>query len=350
MAAAIGLVGISQLAIVYLLTVTLVRTQDQTDELWQGWIWAVTLSAALILISYANGKPLLPGIDAELGDNFQSYQLDGYLLRATFFVTGIIFPIAVIMAAAFAYLLAANRLSPTYRVFLAGTLLLNALCLFVMNNKTAMGAAGLGLLLIAVGTLGMQGGPRRLLATSLIIAVICAVAAAYLPQLFLGDQLLLLTLRLSDHEGFAQRLPVWGNIIAYTFESPRTLLLGLGPELSVRRADHPLLHRLFTGNGIPQGAADSGYIYLLLNYGIVTLIIACGIALHAMHRLARSALLRPTPQRLAFLVGMIVWVFMAATQQHGVSKPVFLLMQMVALAQLSVTRSVLDAVSPEESQ
>jgi hypothetical protein len=121
-------------------------------------------------------------------------------------------------------------------------------------------------------------------------------------------------------------------VVDYLATTPRAFLFGLGPDISIRGHDLPLLQRLFLGAGVQQEAVDNGYLYLALNFGVPALAAGLGIAGGTLWRLTRRLLDWPDVTALGLWLTIIVWLAMSVTQQCGSGKPVLYFAQAVALA------------------
>jgi hypothetical protein len=152
-------------------------------------------------------------------------------------------------------------------------------------------------------------------------------------------QLKLLLARSQSAGSLFERFKVWKNVMEYLLTNPHTMLIGLGPDISIRRGDDPLVRQLFNGAGVQQNAVDSSYLYLLLNYGIFVTILVVGIALRTLTRLTKLITHFREPTAIVIWLSVAVWMVMAITQQGGVSKPLFITAQFAALASVLYARS-----------
>ena len=158
-----------------------------------------------------------------------------------------------------------------------------------------------------------------------------AVALAMM-QVMSSAQMSLLFARAQSAASLLERFRVWKNVVEYLLTYPHAMLIGLGPDMSIRRGDDPLVRQLFNGAGVQQNAVDSGYLYLLLNYGIFVTLLVVGMALRTLTRLTKMIPSLRDPTAIALWVSIAVWIVMAITQQGGVSKPLFITAQFAALA------------------
>jgi hypothetical protein len=120
-------------------------------------------------------------------------------------------------------------------------------------------------------------------------------------------------------------------------DKPMTFLAGLGPDVTVRMAEsgHPLIDSLLTNpdSGITEGALDSTYVTVFLEYGILLglwMLLFCGMTLSLLYRemMKRGASVFPS-----LLIAIFLWwMIVASTQRVGTSKPTWLIVQMIAMA------------------
>jgi hypothetical protein len=332
-ASSVAMVGLVQLAVIYLLTLNFLREEDG-DRVIDAWIWAVTLSSILVIAAYARGESLLLGSEATGATDFAALLAsDVAFYRATFFVTGFIFPLGTMIVVLVERLYRGGAVGKA-RAALVGALLVDSVALLIMGNKTAMGAAALGALLVVGGMRFQRTRARRQAVLVMVMIAVTAGVIRAVQGVMADAQLQLLVARLSDQSSFMERLAVWRNVGEFLLRSPHALWVGLGPDVSVRGSHNPIFNELFMGNGFVQGAVDSGYLYVALNFGIVVLGVVAVVTLATLVRLAPTARRGDSAvARSAWLV-LAVWTIMAATQQHGIAKPVALFVQCLALAEL----------------
>jgi O-antigen ligase len=255
------------------------------------------------------------------------------LFRASFFVTGFIFPLACSIVTASATMLFPSHASRRRRIAYAVSVAINVLALALMGNSTAAVGVTVGLACAAMVLSLWPRGLRRIVLAALIGAVLASLVFWATSRVMSPAQLQLLLGRASDNTSFLERLTVWHNVLAYIVNAPHAALVGLGPDTSIRLHDHPLLQDLFRGGGVQQEAVDSGYLYVLLNYGGFAFGLVCLIALAVVADLVPAALVHRDLLGALLLCLVVTWAVMSITQMHGVSKPAFMLMQLLALAE-----------------
>lgn len=332
-ASLVAIVGLAQLLVVLLLTLQCVRRREDTRRILLGWIGAVALSSVVVLVAFLQGRSLLIGVDAERA---ATLGLDtaarGLLFRGTFFVTPFIFPLVSAILLTLTLLLL-DEAGTRRRLFLVCMVPLFAITALAMGNLSVMAGTLIGVVTLVLWSLAFRRAVQRTLLLVMAAVVIAGLLAAALAQVADPQQLQLLRERVDDTTSFDLRVAVWRNVVQYLAQTPKVFLLGLGPDISIRTPELPVLRELFLGAGVQQEAVDSGYLYGALNFGIPALVAALLMALVVLWRLSRRLLRRADPLALAVWVTMVAWLAMCVTQQHGISKPVFFLAQALALGE-----------------
>lgn len=333
-AAAPTIVGIAELVLVMWLTLLTARTADDAQFLIGGWIAAVTLASVLVIVSYSRGEPLILGTDQATRERVgQLISSETVLFRASYFVAGFIFPLACAIVAAATLMLYPAVSSVRVRIASAVSIAVNVVAVVLMGNVTAaVGvAAGLGCGMTVLVL--WPRGTRRVILAMLIGVALGSLVVVAVSRLMPDAQLQLLLGRTSDSTSFSERLSLWPNVLRYVLNTPHVAFLGLGPDVSIRLHDHPLLQSITRGGGVQQEAVDSGYLYVLLNYGLLVFGLVLLIAFTLLTDLIPAAAGRRNFLAATLLCLVITWAVMSITQMHGVSKPAFMLMQLLALVE-----------------
>lgn len=327
------IVGIVELMLVYVLTQYAVHDIEDASYLVNAWIAAVTLSSLLVVVSYLRADVLILGATPEVQASARSIRISETLLfRASFFVTGFIFPLAAVVAVSAAKLMFEDSPTPSRRLLL-GAVIANCCAVVAMGNATAALGALLGISTLALFLPWMRLARGRFALGVLGISLAGTVLALIVRQVVPAAQLALLLARRSDTVSLEARLFVWRNVFGYLADTPHALFLGLGPDISIRLASDPLLRNLFRGGGLQQAAVDNGYLYLALDYGIIVLIAVLLVGGRSLYS-SFSAATRGTTFGVFLWTIIVVWGIMNLTQQHGVAKPVFMIVQIVALTHI----------------
>jgi O-antigen ligase/polysaccharide polymerase Wzy-like membrane protein len=336
-AAAPTAVGIAELLIVYLVTLYAVRDAIDAEFLIDSWIAAVTLGSVLVIVSYLRGDVLILGAEELARVHASALRSSTTLLfRASFFVTSFIFPLSVGIVLSVAKLMFATTAGRA-RWLLVASLVINLISVIALGNATAFIALLIGAVSLVLFLPHFPSARRRFLVTSLagigvVIALVFAVRSIVSPA-----QLALILARRSDSSSLQARFFVWHNVVNYLMNSPHALYLGLGPDLSVRLQGDAVLQSIFFGGGLQQAAVDSGYLYVALDYGLIVLSLLLVIGIRSLFLTLASGM-KGSLLGVYLSAAIIVWGLMSLTQQHGVAKPVFMIMQVIAFTNLLIRR------------
>lgn len=330
------IVGILEFVLVYLLTRSAVRDVDDAGSIVNAWIVAVTLCSLVVVVSYLRGDLLILNATKEARAHAEAMRTSETLLfRASFFVTSFIFPLASVVSVSVAKLIFDDPPTPSRR-FLLIVIVANCGAIIAMGNATAAVGAACAIGSLVLFLAWMPEARRRFVVGTTGILFAAVLLVIVVRQILPPAQIRLLIGRGSDTASLDARLFVWRNVFEYLLDSPRALYLGLGPDISIRLTDSSLLRSLFLGGGLQQAAVDNGYLYLSLNYGIFALIAVLLVGASTMY-LFFVAAIRGNKVAVSLWTVMIAWAIMSITQQHGVAKPVFMIVQIVALTDVIVS-------------
>jgi hypothetical protein len=327
-----SMVALLEMLALYIFATSAVATARDADVMILGWVGAVGLGALLVLVSYLRRDPLLLGVGVE-GQRYAETTIasTAYLYRASFFVTGFGYPLVAAILCSAMWIIA-KKGNRVLRAGLGAALVLDIVALGLMGGATVAGSVGIGLVLLAFWTLWLPNGFRRAVVFAMVILAGASGVAFVLTRVMSATQLKLLLNRAQSADSLFVRFKVWNNVLVYLLTYPHAMLVGLGPDISIRRGDYLFLRQLFNGAGAQQNAVDSGYLYLLLNYGIFVTLLVVGMALRTLTQLTRMITRSADTTAIALWVSIAVWMVMAVTQQGGVSKPLFMTAQFAALA------------------
>ena len=337
--AARGFANIVVLTIVYFVTVATVTSERMGGLLLRAWMIAACYGAIITVVAYTRATPLILGAESIGGQQFAVDMLSlGYLYRATHYYAGFFF---VIGTAGVVFLIHVYR-GKTALCKIGGLagLVFTLGVLFLMNTKSAMAAF---IVLAAIETCrslafdkaGIKLGRTGLVVLALLIA---SLVGFYASGLFFEEQQFEIAIdRMSDTESFEIRIAIFKGAMEELFGKPVTLFAGLGPDVTVRMAEsgHSLIDSLLTNpnSGIMEGALDSTYVTVFLEYGILFglwMLLFCGKTLSLLYREMRKREASLLPSLLIAIV--LWWMIVASTQRVGTSKPTWLIVQVMALA------------------
>lgn len=346
--ATLTMIGIVEIVLVYLLTINIVRTFEDAVKVVWSMIAGVSAASVLVIYSFAVGQPLLLDLPPEVVDNYSELvrTRPEVFAVATFFVTGFIFPLSAAIIVTTIFLLRSAQIETPRRLLAVASLATNFVALILFNNKTSI--FGCIVILLWTTLVGRIRGKSTIFVS--IPAVLLSVGAIYwisgISDNVVEGLIQRNTNRFSNNETLELRMDMWKNALGVVMTSPRIAAIGLGPDFTVRNQRDEVVQQIQQSTYGSEGALDSGYIYVLVNYGAPVLLIVCSIFFSIVRALARSERRRFGDDRvLAFglRASIMLWLVMSITQQHAVSKPVFILAVMSGLAFVLVRRVSRDA-------
>jgi O-antigen ligase len=336
------IIGIGEMMLVYFMTINLVKSREDVRSVIDGWAYGMTIASVLLIVSYSRGETLLIGIAPGQANSFRSTTS---LFRATYFVTSFIYPLTAVVLSLLVDVAVSGHRTRWQRVGLFALLVVNLIAVALTGTVTAFG--GIGILAICLILWLLRSRRERSGALFLLIAATLAgvgiTAALY--QLLPVEQIQLLVARPSSGESLRERIIVWRNVINVITNHARVLLIGVGPDLSVRAA-LPILQSSFNGGGREPWAVDNDYLYLLLNYGLFVFVLIASIIVRAQVALTRLLWRKTDPVVLDLWLWLACLWVMSVTQQFAVSKPTAIMVQVIAMTiVLKRVRFQPDAVS-----
>lgn len=341
---AITVIGLLQYGLVFLLTRDVVRTREDGRALLFAWGLATLVAGLMVVVAYRTGQTLLLSSDGDVVGYRGWTERQKLMLRPSFFVTGFIFPLgACLPMLLFAILFMAPR-ARTRFLLVSELIGLTAVAIVVSNRTSLVAALACSALVLLAASALRDGALRRSGSLAVALAVIGAGVYVGWKALTQSTQDLWVD-RATNEQSFEIRMGLWKHILSYLATSPSDLVLGLGPDFVVRGNTPILTKLLYSPQGGHEGAVDNTYIYVLMNYGVLSfllVIVTCvrtGLVMLSQFVRRRDALCG------AVLVVLLAWAIMSWSQQCSVSKIAFFLMQAMALADL-LARGFLDADDP----
>lgn len=341
---AISAINIIQLICLYVLTLNYIREKKEIDKLLESWIIATTVCSILIVLTYVNGETLLLDTDDSLNDTNSIKGSENSLFRVAFFVTGFIFPLCFSVVTTFVYFLVKEAPKKRSLVFAGLSLIINLITVVLMGNKTVLVSILLSLPIFFFFKNNFLNVAfyKRLAFSLVIILTLGVVLKTGIDQIMPDYQQTLLVESFTSSESLDTRFVIWKNTFLYLINSPFRLLIGVGPDISIRESQNDLFQTLFdSGRGFgPEGAVDSGLLYLLLNYGLCVFTLLSIIITHAMMSLKKIIKRDNELTYVIVLISIISWIIMSITQQSGISKPVFLFIQLMAVTDIIISKRI----------
>jgi hypothetical protein len=328
-ASTIAVLALSELALVYVLTLNVVSDSDGATVLLRAWCGAITLCSALVIVSYFRGEPLILDSDAAFVSGFEALKVSANtFVRASYFVTSFNFPLAATLVMLLISSLSSYA-SVQGRALAFGALIVNAVAAALLANKSVIGAVAITTVVLCMYLVRSKRFWLSLCVSAVLAAGAVKVAVLLADQVVSTNQLALFADRFGNGDSFVLRLDTWQRVINAVLGSPHALLIGMGPDASTRSHDS-----FFSSIFRIQHGVDNDYLFILLNYGIIILILYVRYFVRAL-RLLAGLLSRDPDVVLLPVMGCIVsWLVVGVAQQGGAAKTMALIVQVAALVEL----------------
>ncbi len=326
----ISLIGLLEFLTIYYITYVNLHDDNDSMRIIWGWLCAVTLSSILVIISYFLGRHLLINIDSSFSDQFSDLIKSSTILyRASFFVTSFIFPHALTIVILTIMIISRLRKNRTIvKLFL----IINLIALVLLGNKSEIGAIIIAVVFFIFWKYKSTITFKNIFWAAIILIIISFGSFELVAFVMPFDQFQLFIDRFQNSDSFSERLYVWKNILTHLFNDPQMFLIGLGPDIAIRNANSPFFKNLFTAGGVQQGAADNGYLDMIISYG---LLLTTVIVIYYFKILQFLFNMLKTDREIFTLIffPFLTWVILSFTQVHGIAKPVMMLIQYFAIIQ-----------------
>lgn len=327
----VTITSILQWVIYYILCTHFYVNSDDFLKSLKIWGHAITLGSLLVIISYILGKPLILNTDDNFYEGFKDLKESAtQYLRASYFVTSFIFVNACALITYFTLLMLTHQRTLD-RLKTILFFLINLFCALLMQNKSVIFAVLIIFTFIMIITLFHKHYRYRVGVTLFLFAFSLIGVYKYAVQLIGESQLEYFIERIYDNESYSIRVPIWINVIEYTFTNPKVLLFGIGPDISIREANLNFFDQLFTYRGLREYAVDSNYFTFLLNYGIILSILFFYKIISILMKSYRG-IFKDRVYCYLLIFPVIAWLIISVTQLHGISKPAFLIIYYIAIS------------------
>ena len=334
-ASTVTVFGLLELFLIYLLTLNLVKGEEDGAALLRAWLATITLCSALVILSYLRAEPLILDPDEMSGmvSGFGELKSTSTaFLRASFFITSFNYPlVCTLVLLVINLLFGRNSFAGWLSLFAA--LLVNIGATVLLGNKSVMAAAAIACA-VAVAYLARYKRVWPALAGAVFgLIVITNLASLFVGQFIEPRQLMLFLERINSNDSLVERLKTWKSVVATVAASPHALLIGLGPDASTRGRSDIFAPILGAEHGV-----DSAYLFILLNYGLILLV----LYLRYFLRSFGSLISRITGDHRIIVVSimgcMLAWLVIGIGQQFGVAKTIALGVQLAAIVELLKTK------------
>jgi hypothetical protein len=330
MSSIVTLILILQWLIYYWMCNHCFSTEESFYGVLNKWAHAVTLASLLVILSFFIGKPLILNPENELSKFSDMRVGANVFLRASYFVTSFIYVNACILVTWFLKLIRDIKGKSFFELITNLTIFsINLFCALLMQNKTELFSVFFIFLVITLFSFH-----NRLYIKRILIFITCLVVVSFSSYNLIVDalgeeQLMLFLERVNENGSYNARIPIWNNVLQYIYINPKVLLIGIGPDMSIRLSDAHFFDKLFSNQGIREYAVDSNYLTFLLNYGLILTLFFVSRIIAVLGISFKKNYTQFTKNYLVYPI--LVWLIMGFTQLHGISKPGFLLIFYMAI-------------------
>jgi hypothetical protein len=329
-----------QLAIIFVYTATYVRSPESWLDVMRSWLTATAFGSLILLQAYAAGRNLDNLKEGDLVPGASPADLLS-LFRATYYYSGVhyILGLCIVWLVTRLFFKASLRA----RMLQITGLLLAALALTAMVNKTAMAAVALAIVLTTL--LLFLRFRQEMLKAVLWMAVFCSVGAIVLGwqyyQLSQDTQVDMIVDRLGSASSLQARFEVYAQAMDLWASSPSGVAIGFGPDFLDNSGNPTYAIPMKTSKetGYEEGTVDSAWLSYAIELGLpgvmlLALVFRRGF-LAAARGLRSAVRLDSNAYAAATVLGGLSYLAIAmATQMLGYSKTSWLPFQVVFVSLL----------------
>ena len=343
-----GAISQIQVAIVYFLTINLVRQEKDAALLLRMIGFAVVVSATMHIVAYAQGRTLLLSMQEIGNDVVSQYEEIQWTLnliynKTSFFYGSFIASCTVGMTLAATHLTLSTE-RPRLLAFWAIVGLAALLSSLVGGNRTPLVATGVSCAII-LGVL-LRKFPRKKWIFRRII-MICIVgpimlATAFFLQWSITKEAQFESFRIMFMEtawdSMSERFLMWRAAMDYVIRFPKEFLIGVGPDVLTRGAKLSVVQLMMNipGLSIQLPSFHNFYIDVIFQNGIFFFSIAAYIIAATLTELVRRFSRLDDSIARDCLFALLAWLVMWNSHATGWSKPVLILSEILGLAHIVI--------------
>src|SRR4030042_4918769 len=297
----LAFINLSQLCIISLLSINVIRTRRDARRLLAFWVGAAIICSIMVCIKYFRNDPMLVRYENIYGvydiEIMKEKAISFY--RATYFYAGFGFILTISTIILLIDLLYSNHskiLFRLFRLFKLFLLMFLGFTMFIMNNKTGIFTFCIIGVIIIFPWSGIIGHRNRFNIYRVVVGVFAIslaslVVVSGVVLLISVDQIVAGIQRIEDQSSLSQRLEIFGNALDFLIHNPKALLVGIGPDIITRAGIEDvsveilLLNRTY---GLYEGAIDSSYVGAIVEYGLITVAVFLLIIYHIMKSLYKK--------------------------------------------------------------
>jgi hypothetical protein len=269
----VGLAKILQYALLVRASIILIKQPSDLRNLFTAWVFITTFCAIMMLWHFYNGRSYMINwlIDSggDAGIDLERYDV---LFRPTFFYASFFIPMGLSILYSLMSIL--MKIEPSWfkRMLLYMTIPLNIVAL-LMNNTRAMLLPVVvlsGFIVLWFCWKSFTQSKRNLREIVFLVLITSVSILSFTGFLITDVQFIALLERASDPKSVTTRWGVWTSVLPKMLDNPFRLLVGWGPQSTVRQFEISHIQDLLTGQlGEIEGAFDSTIVGFLVEYGVV---------------------------------------------------------------------------------
>jgi hypothetical protein len=347
-AVAPGVINQMQVALVYFLTLNLVKDDRQATVLIRMIGFAVFASAVVHIVAYSQGRNLLlaaVGTESEFVTAGQESQREALMFfnKTSFFYGSFIASCSVVLTLALSHLAFSHERS-RFVIFWSIVGLVVLASSLLQGSRTIIAATAVScgaMCILGVGWMLRQRWLRRRLLVFTILGPLI-VAGAFVVQMQVSTEAqyrAYFSMFLEEGSGsLSERLEMWGWALEKAGEYPKELLIGLGQDVPMRAPDLPQVKEIMNvpGHMIQIPSFHNFYVDGLFQNGLLFTSIAGYIVLYTMLGLTLEFRRRYDPIVRDCLFALLAWLVMWNSHATGWSKPVLIFGHLMGLAHLAL--------------
>jgi hypothetical protein len=330
-----GLLKILQYALMIKATNILIRKPEELRLLFVSWVYITTLCSIMMLLHFFQGRPALISWLNDPNSNIgMDFSRSDVLYRSTFFYANIYIPIGLSVIYSLINTLMRARQTKFNAVLLFLTIPINLFALIINNTRSMLMPVIVFCSLILIvyfiyNLLHANYNFRKVVFLSIVFGVsICFFLGSFLQS----SQRSALIDRTLNLESVYLRLSIWESVLNRLPDNTFRLLIGFGPQSTVRQSESSAIRNLLTGSlGNTEGAFDSTIIGFLVEYGLIfSILVFFTISVKFLMMINKLLLFRDIAT-LSLLVMSAVLILCHITQQFGLSPPGLIALQIFSL-------------------
>lgn len=346
----VSALSIVQFALVYIITINVIKTHRQANNLIVMIALGVTVGAALHLVFYSRGLSLWLASDSsglkflqtgEIGDHFSVATARNQFFRTSHFYGPFIVPcgVAIVFGVMSLWLGSIyNRWYLFYWILVIGIVMSS---LLITGNRTIL----LSCVISVVGLFAIRftAAPvtfwRRRFLPVIFLMLICIVGAFIVQRSMLNDsqrQAYLEAIFGDASSSMSQRFSMWSHACHVFSENPKILLFGVGPDLAWRNPDNAKIGQIMfiPAMQFQVPSYHNFYFDLVLNFGIMFFLAFLGIIVGTIRQLVKTFWHGWDEVSGACLCAILMWLISWITVSMAWGKVLFILAQLLALSHL----------------